>query len=109
MGGRRVMVTGHSQAGYMAEVLATSCGISGVGFCAPGSGWHQGSKGGEKSGFRNVNFEHDRLGNVLAGVFEHAQWSVYVQDPGRETHDIATMVKCMKARKRWTNRNVVAN
>lgn len=108
--GWKVMVTGHSLGGYMAEVVATTCGISGVGFCAPGSGWHKGNKGGEGSGFQNVNFEHDAAGNVMPGMFEHVQWSVYVQDLSGYHHGMGLMLKCMANRRRngWTNQNVVS-
>ena len=106
--GKSVMVTGHSLGGYMAEVVATNCQISGVGFCAPGSGWHAGKA---HSGFQNVNFLHDVAGNVGAGVFDHPQWSVYVEDSGRwPTHSIDYMVLCMEneGRSSFTNQNVVA-
>ena len=94
--GKEVMVTGHSLGGYMAEVLASNCGISGIGFCAPGSGWHKGTKGGEGKGFQNINFEHDRAGNVMPGVFEHTQWSVYVQVcDGGYHHSMELMLEMM--------------
>merc|ERR1712187_696148 len=106
--GMVVMVTGHSLGGYMSEVVATNLGLAGVGFCAPGSGWHAGPHGGEGQGFQNVNFENDKYGNVLPGVFAHPQWSVYVMDLGRYEHSMDEMVACMQKRPSWTNRNVVS-
>jgi len=104
---KRVMVTGHSLGGYMAEVVATNLQIGGVGFCAPGSGWHGGKK---HSGFQNINFKHDPMGNILAGIYEHPQWSVYVEDTRKPIHSMAYMVKCMEnpGRTGWTNQNVVS-
>merc|ERR1712046_344075 len=69
-----VMVTGHSLGGYVAEVVATNLGLSGIGFAAPGSGWHGGRP---TKGFHNINFEHDKFGNFLCGVYQHPQWSIY--------------------------------
>ena len=106
---KRVMVTGHSLGGYMAEVVATNLEISGVGFCAPGSGWHAGKP---HSGFQNINFLHDVAGNVAAAIYRHPQWSVYVEDSGPlPCHSMAYMVMCMEnpERKGWTNQNVVSN
>lgn len=104
---KRVMVTGHSLGGYMAEIVATNLQISGVGFCAPGSGWHGGTK---HRGFQNVNFKHDPAGNILAGIYQHPQWSVYVADTRRPCHSMAYMVKCMEnpQRQGWTNQNLVS-
>lgn len=114
--GYRVMVTGHSLGGYMAEVVATNVGISGVGFAAPGSGHHGGDYKDGESGFQNINFEHDKLGNIMPGVYAHKQWSVYVQDYSKptlmydmsdHTHGMDYMVESMSKRTRWTNRNAV--
>jgi len=104
---RTVLVTGHSLGAYVAEVIATTFGLAGVGFCAPGPGWHNGFKGGAGSGFRNINFLHDPAGNVLAGTFLHAQWSVYVQDWHGPQHMPDKMLKSMQVRgSGWTNQNV---
>lgn len=105
--GFTVLVTGHSLGGYISEVIATTFGLAGAGFCVPGPGWHNGFKGGAASGYRNVNFVHDVAGNVLAGIFLHAQWSVYVQDWDGYQHMPDKMLKSMKARgSEWTNQNV---
>lgn len=67
--------------------------------------------GGEAhSGFQNVNFKDDVLGNMGAGIWEHPQWSVYVADYAPVlTHSIAKMVASMEARGfSWTNLNVVS-
>lgn len=105
--GYKVMVTGHSLGGYMAEVVATNVGISGVGFAAPGSGRHGGDFIDGRSGFQNINFEYDYMGNIFPGVYEHKQWSVYVQDHGSYTHGMDYMVKSMEKRPDWTNKNAV--
>jgi hypothetical protein len=115
--GFHVMVTGHSLGGYMAEVVGTRLQISGVGFCAPGShsvnpvAYDHG--GATHGGFQNINFEHDPMGNMGSGVWEHPQWSVFVEDgaggslPG--THSMNTMVTSMENRGcEWTNLNVVS-
>ena len=103
-GGYKVMVTGHSLGGYMAEVVATTLDISGVGFCAPGSGWHAGEFGfgvkGSHKIFQNVNFEHDFLGNVAAGIYEHSQWSFYVpaENTFRFGHGMSLMEETLAKR-----------
>lgn len=61
--GCRVLVTGHSLGGYLAEIVATTFNIAGVAFCAPGSG----RQGGPHcpNGFEIINFAHDALGNYF--------------------------------------------
>jgi hypothetical protein len=106
--GYTVMVTGHSLGGYMAEVVATSVGISGVGFAAPGSGHHGGDYIDGQCGFQNINFENDACGNIMPGMYAHKQWSVYVQDHGAYTHRMDYMVQSMEKRRDWTNKNAVS-
>lgn len=108
--GYTVMTTGHSLGGYLAEVVSTTIGLAGAGFCAPGPGWHNGFKGGEGSGFRNINFRHDPVGNLLESpAYSHAQWPVYVTDYGLQPHhSYRFMLQSMKARgKSWTNQNAL--
>jgi len=59
--GYGVMVTGHSSGGYMAEIIATTLGLNGIGFCAPGPGEHNGEQ--RPRGFHAINHESDLIGN----------------------------------------------
>ncbi|CAE7565769.1 unnamed protein product, partial [Symbiodinium pilosum] len=73
-----VMVTGHSLGGYLAEVVATSLGLAGAGFCAPGPGFHNGE--GDGRGFVTINHEADVIGNHNHDF--HVQPPVYIVDGG---------------------------
>jgi hypothetical protein len=102
------MVTGHSLGGYITEIVATNGCLPGIAFCAPGSNGPIVKLGGNVvKGFHNVNFENDVLGNVMAGVYQHVQWSVYVKCEGY-THGISYMVEEFKGKQHITNANVEA-
>jgi len=81
-GGFTVLVTGHSLGGYMGEVLSTTENLPGLVFCAPGPHGpiqnHNGPHLHPK--FRNLNAQHDVLGNILPGTYTHAQWSAFMAD-----------------------------
>lgn len=126
--GYNVMVTGHSLGGYMAEIVATRLQISGVGYCAPGThtinplSYDHG--GDAHDGFQNINFENDKLGNLMPGIYTHAQWSVFVTESSDvHEHGITAMTEAMECRSGddweilktypykegiWTNLNVVS-
>lgn len=104
-----VMITGHSLGGYLAEVVATSLGLPGAGFCAPGPGFHNGPGAG--LGFVTVNHEADTIGNHNHDF--HVRPPVYILDGGLlmlpwTAHSMAEMVKYMSKREDWTNLNAVA-
>ena len=103
------MVTGHSLGGYLAEVVSTTFCISGLGWAAPGPGWHNGpfAKIGDALDFQNINFEHDVLGNGRAGAWTHFKWSIYIQDYTGPHHSSELLVKSMHQRQQWTNRKNV--
>lgn len=106
--GYTVMTTGHSLGGYLAEIVATTIGLAGAGFCAIGPGWHDGFKGGHLSGFRNINFRVDPLGNYApVPGYGHAQIPIYVYDCGIIAHHhYEIMLRAMRMRGRsWTNQN----
>ena len=97
------MITGHSLGGYMTEIIATNGGLPGIAFCAPGTNGPKVKLGGSVvRGFHNVNFEHDPAGNVMCGVYQHVQWSIYVEC-GSPTHSITYMVNYFSSRKGITN------
>lgn len=101
------LVTGHSLGGYYAEIIATTNRLCGVSFCNPGVNGPKVKLGGVPiRGFQNINFEHDALGNVYAGVYQHVQWSVYVST-GSVSHGIETMMEYFDGRRDITNMNVV--
>mmetsp|Transcript_25061 Transcript_25061/g.36972 ORF Transcript_25061/g.36972 Transcript_25061/m.36972 type:complete len:218 (+) Transcript_25061:90-743(+) len=100
------LITGHSLGGYIAEILATTVRIAGASFCGPGVNGPVIKLGGkETSGFQNIQYEHDALGNFNCAVYQHVQWSVYCDMSG---HSIDGMVEYFKARPGVTNRNVVS-
>jgi len=105
-----VMVTGHSLGGYLAEIAATTIGLNGAGFLAPGPGPHDGPKAGSLQGFHTVNHDADNIGNHNHSL--HQKPPVYVTDGGPlmlpwNAHSILKMVEYMKKREDWTNLNVL--
>jgi len=103
------MITGHSLGGYMTEIIATNNNIPGIGFCAPGTNGPVIGLGGKVTdGFHNVNFEHDVAGNVLAGVYTHVQWSVYVTLDGVH-HSVSLMTDYFKNKQDVTNANIISH
>jgi hypothetical protein len=107
------MITGHSLGGYVAEIFATHNNIPGIGFCSPGVNGPVVRLGGrETKGFLNVNWEHDKIGNVAAGLYAHVQWSVYVNYDGFQQHGIAPMTTFWKEKRdsgeaNITNQNIL--
>jgi len=106
--GYGVMVTGHSSGGYMAEIIATTLGLNGIGFCAPGPGEHNGEQ--RPRGFHAINHESDLIGNHNAGL--HAASPIYVTDDGllqrsSNAHSMENMLCYMRKRDEWTNMNVI--
>jgi len=105
------LITGHSLGAYHTEIVATNEGIPGIAFCAPGTneplGLH--SFGGKKTlGFRNVNFNHDLLGNPASGLYSHVQWSIYVYNPSyTPTHSILGMIAYFSNKQEITNWNIL--
>jgi hypothetical protein len=112
------------QGGYVAEIIGTKDGMSGASFCNPGVNGEETAThvpatnihphtsgpvvqlgGSAHSGFQNVNFENDPIGNVMSGVYAHVQWSVYVEG---KTHAIDSMVDYFSGKRHITNRNVVS-
>merc|ERR1712072_606275 len=105
-----VMVTGHSSGGYFAEITATTLGLNGAAFCAPGPGFHNGPKAGTLRGFHTINHDADSIGNH--NHMDHHSKLVYVEDGGSlmlpwNAHSMAQMVTCMKRRDDWTNLNII--
>lgn len=100
------LITGHSLGGYYAEIAATNNRICGISFCNPGVNGPNVKLGGVATrGFQNINFEHDPLGNVYSGVYQHVQWSVYCNGTG---HGIGGMIEYFSQRPTITNMNVVS-
>ncbi|CAJ1339699.1 unnamed protein product [Effrenium voratum] len=104
--GCQVMVTGHSLGGYLAEVLATTLGLGGAAFCAPGPGAHNGPSDGRN--FAVVNHEADTIGNHNHHF--HVTTPVYIMDGGAllfpwTAHRMDKMVQYMQKRQDWTNLN----
>jgi hypothetical protein len=102
------MITGHSLGGYMAEIIATNHGIPGIAFCAPGTNGPATKLGGSVvEGFHNVNFEHDPAGNIMSGIYQHVQWSIFVKSPNDQyTHGIDYMVEYFSRREYLDNANI---
>mmetsp|Transcript_24204 Transcript_24204/g.22008 ORF Transcript_24204/g.22008 Transcript_24204/m.22008 type:complete len:230 (+) Transcript_24204:154-843(+) len=99
------LITGHSLGGYITEIIATNDNIPGIAFCAPGSNGPIVRLGGtERTGFHNINFEHDVLGNILPGIYTHVQWSIYIS--GGYHHSIDLMVDYFRPKPGITNLNV---
>jgi len=107
-----VLITGHSLGGYLAEVIATTLGLNGAGFCAPGPGHHNGQLAGTLSGFVTVNHDaDDYVGNHNHGL--HQAPPIYVMDGGklrlpRTAHSISHMIEYMKKREDWSNLNALS-
>jgi len=104
-----IVVTGHSLGGYLAEVIATTLGLCGVAFCAPGPGSHNGPMAGSLPGFHTINHESDHVGNHRHELHQAAP--IYVKDGGVlalvTSHSMARMVGFMQKREDWTTLNVV--
>eukprot|EP00434_Breviolum_minutum_P009024 symbB.v1.2.007947.t1/scaffold493.1/size196183/9 len=106
--GCEVMVTGHSLGGYLAEVVATSLGLCGAAFGAPGPGDHKGEY--LETDFVVINHEADSIGNHNHDL--HAKPPVYILDDGVlmlpwTAHRMDKMLQNMKKRQDWTNVNVL--
>ena len=105
------MVTGHSLGAYFAEVVASNTNLPGIAFCAPGTiGPLQRESGRNVSpNFHNVNFEHDLLGNIGTGIYQHTQWSVYVPNLPLHPyqHSITYMIRFFKDKQQITNMNIL--
>lgn len=105
-----VMVCGHSMGGYLAEVVATTLGLNGACFCAPGPGRHNGPRA-PVAGFVVINHDSDNIGNHNRQLHQSAP--VYVQDGGVlqnpfRAHSITRMVGYMQTREDWTNLNLAS-
>lgn len=106
--GCKVMVTGHSLGGYLAEVVATTLGLCGAAFCAPGPGEHNGLQ--LDSDFVVINHEADSIGNHNHDL--HANPPVYILDDGVlmlpwTAHRMDKMLQYMLKREDWSNLNAV--
>eukprot|EP00435_Cladocopium_sp_Y103_P069706 s151_g33.t2 len=106
--GCKVMVTGHSLGGYLAEVVATTLGLCGAAFCAPGPGEHNGLQ--LDSDFVVINHEADSIGNHNHDL--HVNPPVYILDDGVlmlpwTAHRMDKMLQYMLKREDWTNVNAV--
>jgi len=117
--GFKVMITGHSLGGYAAEIMSTKLDIAGAGFCAPGPNFigpggsdHDGEH--KHPGFRCINAQHDFIGNLMPGVFEHLQYTVYGESeilssriPIGKSHALVAMVDFLEGcTSKITNYNV---
>eukprot|EP00438_Fugacium_kawagutii_P016144 Skav207700 [mRNA] locus=scaffold3057:221072:223029:- [translate_table: standard] len=109
--GCKVMVTGHSLGGYLAEVVATSLGrLCGAAFCAPGPGDHNGPMA--DTDFVVINHEAPAgIGNHNHEL--HVNPPVYILDDGVlmlpwTAHCMDKMLQYMLRRQDdWSNANVL--
>lgn len=105
--GFKVLVTGHSLGGYVAELVASHMRQPGCGFCAPGTGksardWPNKSE----CGFVYVNFWNDNIGNVFKTL--HAQGGAWVRRTDTSNcHAIREMCDRMKQQPELTNQNLL--
>jgi hypothetical protein len=106
------MITGHSLGGYVAEIFATHTSTPGMGFCSPGVNGPIVRLGGQETeGFRNANWEADKIGNFASGIYSHVQWSIYVIYGGIQRHSIELMTEFWKKKREQhgsiTNKNIL--
>jgi len=113
--GYKVLVTGHSLGGYIAEILATTHNLPGMVFQAPGpDSWYNPHNGPySPSDFNIVNAQQDPFGNLKYTVFYHKKDPVYMdglRGMRGQGHSVAKMCKRFEP---WsmidiTNKNVMS-